>query len=108
MTINTDVDIQNELPDSQDNDNNFIIVILVVIVCAILIIAGFFIVRLLMSQRQRKFIVEEVAHDEAGTHANLSNRKGLQKQGSQPKMDDQYVVENLDYLELTKKHNRKQ
>lgn len=107
MTINTDVDIQNELPDSQDNDNNFIIVILVVIVCAILIIAGFFIVRLLMSKRQRKFIVED-AHDEAGTNANLSNRKGLQKQGSQPKMDDQYVVENLDYLELTKKHNRKQ
>lgn len=111
MTINADVDvaIQNHVTDGSDgSENNFVIVILVVIVCAILVIAGFFIVRLLMTKRQRKYVIEEMNQAEiTGTNANLGGRGALKKQSSQPKMDDQYVVDNLDCLELTKKKTRK-
>lgn len=116
MTIENEVDLDitnNTLnvTNEDNDDDSFIIVVLVVIVCVIAIIVGFFIVRLCMSQRQRKVILEETKlaqNDTNGTARGINGHGRLNKQESQPRMDEQYVAESLDYLELTKKQGRKQ
>lgn len=100
LTINADVDV------SIDNeDNSFVVSILVVIVCVILLIAGFFLVRICMTQRQRKVIIEEDEND--GKVLAVTNKKGLDRQSSQPPMRDQFIPDQIDYLELTKKSKKK-